>query len=629
MASCITSKWTTTAPQVQLTVTQSASTDTTATLSYTAQYISKYPADASSRTYTIKLGSNTITGSYNIDGVTGTNTMKSGTVTINKGTASQSVEFSISFPFNLTWSGVYCGTLTASSSISVAAKTSYTVSYNANGGSGAPSSQTKWHGTNLTLSSTKPTRTGYTFKGWATSSSGSVAYASGATYSTNASVTLYAVWQALTYTVSYNANGGSGAPSSQTKTYGTALTLSSTKPTRTNYTFKGWGTSASSTTVAYAAGASYTENAAITLYAVWELSYEKPRITNASVSRCSVTGVVTSKGKNALISFSWACDKTVSSITVSYKLSSGTSWTDTSVTASGTSGNVSGLVVGSDGLDVDSTYDIRITVADSGGSSQLTYILLGTQFIIDILNGGKGVCIGGEATVENALDSKWDIYARKDIHADGIIYDSYGQKMTNGLSEYLSADDGYIDPNETSAHVILTAHANAPSGEGTFYYIITVWYSGKSTSAYRAQYAIPYNQNGSMYHRYYSGSWSNWKRHLNADEIPSTWPVSKGGTGATTGSAAMKKLGVLVDEIFEGSSQAAISFTLSKYDFVIVNGSPGSSSVAICTVICTKAGRYQFADDTSYGKFDVTSSGLSKILSGGGYYKTVIGVNLI
>ena len=43
-----------------------------------------------------------------------------------------------------------------------------------------------------------------------------------------------------TYTVSYNANGGSGAPSSQAKQYDKTLTLSSIKPTRAGYTFKGW-----------------------------------------------------------------------------------------------------------------------------------------------------------------------------------------------------------------------------------------------------------------------------------------------------------------------------------------------------------------------------------------------------
>ena len=169
-------------------------------------------------------------------------------------------------------------TKTISFNVTVPAWTSYTVKYNANGGSGAPSSQTKWKDQTLKLSTTKPTRTGYTFQGWATSASGSVVYASGANYTANASVTLYAVWKAITYTVKYNANGGSGAPSSQTKTYGVTLTLSSTIPTRTSvedngtlteYTFKGWATSSTSTSVAYKAGASYTANAAITLYAVW------------------------------------------------------------------------------------------------------------------------------------------------------------------------------------------------------------------------------------------------------------------------------------------------------------------------------------------------------------------------
>lgn len=170
------------------------------------------------------------------------------------------------------------GTMSVSTSYTIPALASYTVKYNANGGSGAPSTQTKYYGKSLTLSSTKPTRTGYTFKGWATSSSGNVAYAAGASYTANASATLYAIWQANTYTIKYNANGGTGAPSSQTKTYGATLTLSSTKPTRasenedgvlTTYTFKGWATSSTATSVAYTAGAKYTANASVTLYAVW------------------------------------------------------------------------------------------------------------------------------------------------------------------------------------------------------------------------------------------------------------------------------------------------------------------------------------------------------------------------
>jgi uncharacterized repeat protein (TIGR02543 family) len=71
----------------------------------------------------------------------------------------------------------------------------YTVTYDANGGRGAPSSQTKTHGTALTLGTTVPTRAGYTFQGWATSKDGAVAYQPGGEITAEKEVTLYAVWQ--------------------------------------------------------------------------------------------------------------------------------------------------------------------------------------------------------------------------------------------------------------------------------------------------------------------------------------------------------------------------------------------------------------------------------------------------
>lgn len=75
-----------------------------------------------------------------------------------------------------------------------------------------------------------------------------------------------------TYTVSYNANGGSGAPGNQTKTWGSNLTLSSTKPTRSGYNFVGWGTSASATSASYQPGGTYSSNSGITLYAIWQVA---------------------------------------------------------------------------------------------------------------------------------------------------------------------------------------------------------------------------------------------------------------------------------------------------------------------------------------------------------------------
>lgn len=175
----------------------------------------------------------------------------------------------------------------------------YTISYNANGGSGAPGSQTKTHGTDLKLSSTKPTRSGYTFVNWNTKSDGSgTNYASGATYNTNANITLYAIWKTNSsggdtttkYTVSYNANGGSGTPSNQTKTQGTNLVLSSTKPTRSGYTFVNWNTKGDGTGKSYAPGATYSTDANLTLYAIWKTNASGGPVTKKYTIKFDANG---------------------------------------------------------------------------------------------------------------------------------------------------------------------------------------------------------------------------------------------------------------------------------------------------------------------------------------------------
>lgn len=158
-----------------------------------------------------------------------------------------------------------------SNTFPIAARLSYKVSYNANGGSGAPSAQTKWYGETLTLSSSKPTRTGYTFKGWGTSSSAtSASYQPGGSYTANSGTPLYAIWQINTYTVSY-ANGGRGtAPSSQTKTYGTDLPLRAGLGVVSNYRFSKW--KALDGTL-YDGGGTYSKNATTTMTAQWIAPY--------------------------------------------------------------------------------------------------------------------------------------------------------------------------------------------------------------------------------------------------------------------------------------------------------------------------------------------------------------------
>lgn len=287
----------------------------------------------------------------------------------------------------------------------------YTVSYNANGGSNVPGTQMKTYGVTLALSTVKPTKTGYTFQGWSTSSSGGVNYASGADYTANADVTLYAVWKANTYTVSYNANGGSGAPGAQTKTYGVTLKLSSTKPTRTNYNFKGWGTAPSSATVSYAAGGNYTSNASITLYAIWELAYTAPRLSNFSVARCASDGKESESGTYVKVDFKWATDKTVTTIKIEYKTETSTDWTATTVTGTGTSGTVSKII--GDSLSTEYAYNIRITVSDSVGSSSSIKDIPSMHYIVDIRSTGKGLAFGKPAQTDNVADFNYILRLQK------------------------------------------------------------------------------------------------------------------------------------------------------------------------------------------------------------------------
>ena len=169
------------------------------------------------------------------------------------------------------------------------------------------------------ISDTVPVRSGYTFLGWAaTASATTAAYQPGELFVPSADTTLYAVWKQVTYTVSYDANGGTGAPAGQTKTHGTALTLSSAKPTRastsagsctvtlngnsgtvtpgtltaartTGYTFKNWNTAANGSGTGYASGASYTADAAVTLYAQWNSNTSTASVTLPTPTRTGWT----------------------------------------------------------------------------------------------------------------------------------------------------------------------------------------------------------------------------------------------------------------------------------------------------------------------------------------------------
>ena len=149
----------------------------------------------------------------------------------------------------------------------------YVVTYNSNGGSGSGSRTSEnytYGATAITLPSIgNLARTGYSFGGWSTSSGVGATPISG-TYTPTSSITLYAVWNPFTYTISFNSNGGGTGPNSVTYTTGgTTVNLPSVgSMAKTGYDFSGWATTANGTSLS---STGYTVSADTTLYAKWTI----------------------------------------------------------------------------------------------------------------------------------------------------------------------------------------------------------------------------------------------------------------------------------------------------------------------------------------------------------------------
>ncbi len=209
----------------------------------------------------------------------------------------------------------------------------YTISYNANGGTGAPASQTKTKNVTLTLSSTKPTRsnasagsytvtfdanggscstsslsaartTSYSFKNWNTKADGSgTSYASGGSYTANAAATLYAQWNSSTSTAA----------------------ISLPTPSRSNYNFLGWALNSSGTGTLYTG--SYVPSGSVTIYAAWQKETENIVITTQPANKnikAGNTAVFTVAASGTNLSYQWQ-----------WKTSNATSWTNSSSATTG------------------------------------------------------------------------------------------------------------------------------------------------------------------------------------------------------------------------------------------------------------------------------------------------------
>ena len=155
----------------------------------------------------------------------------------------------------------------------------YTVSFNANGGSGEAMQNLvfTYDGQGHALTANAYSKTGYVFSGWNTAADGSgsaYADATPVTYLSEASVTLYAQWNAITYKVRFNGNEPtSGEMADQTLTYDLPANLTQVAYEKSGYTFAGWALT-NEGAVAHAdqsevVNLANAQDAIVNLYAIW------------------------------------------------------------------------------------------------------------------------------------------------------------------------------------------------------------------------------------------------------------------------------------------------------------------------------------------------------------------------
>ncbi len=149
-------------------------------------------------------------------------------------------------------------------------KETFTVTFDANGGTGTMEAQTFTEGEAQALTRNAFTYDGHTFSGWNTVQSGSGAsYTDGQIITATADMTLYAQWERNTAIVTFNANGGTGEMTPQTFTIGVAQALSTNSFTRENCIFLGWNTVQDGSGATYSEMQEITIEENITLYAQW------------------------------------------------------------------------------------------------------------------------------------------------------------------------------------------------------------------------------------------------------------------------------------------------------------------------------------------------------------------------
>ena len=404
----------------------------------------------------------------------------------------------------------------------------YQVTFDCNGGTGCPADQRKVHGTALTLKSTVPTRSGYTFMGWGTTASThDVAYAASGSYSANSPIKLYAIWK-KTLTFTFNANGATlSATSKSCDLYNAETSCNITLPkiTRSGFTITGFNTTASATTVKDSWTSEKTVSVGDSTTKTWYAitSKDKSFTFNANGATLSKTSASCTIQNSAT-----TCSITLPTITRSGFTITGFNTSDSSTTAA--SGWTSGAKVNVDKDTALTWYavtskKITITFTNNGASGGATKdcTIRNSATSCSITSPAitrSGFTITGWGTSADATSSSWAVSTAKNVSSNATYYAVTSKKVTitftnNGASGG-ATKDCTIRNSATSCSI--TSPAITRSG-----FTITGW--GTSADATSSSWAVSIAKNVSSNATYYA---------VTSKKITVTFTNNGGATGGAS-----------------------------------------------------------------------------------------------
>lgn len=398
----------------------------------------------------------------------------------------------------------------ATSNIATSAST-YTITYNNNGGSGCSTTSVTYGGKYGTMC--EPTRNGYAFIGWFDENykdkplnyysdtysdlNGAFGYdadalynhyitygksegrrisqyAKGDSFTDNANKTIYAGWYAQGYTISYNSNGGTGSMASDVVKTGETATIKANEFTKKGYTFAGWTTKSDGTDDGYGwtgwSGAwTYTNGQygisgnALTLYARWTpksytISYNGNGGTGTMTSDTVSTGSTATIKANAFTKTGY---KFVGWTTNSDGTDDGYGWTSG---WSGTWNYDNGQYgIANDKLVLYARWDNHYTITynDNGGSgcsSSSKTVTYGSTYGNLCTPTRDGYIFAGWYS-SNYADAPWTYYYDKYKNDSTVasigrddkvkLYNNYLANSTRKFSRYTSSDTYSVSGNQT------------------------------------------------------------------------------------------------------------------------------------------------------------------------------------